>query len=112
MVMNYELVPMTMRFAEEIDGWHYEGAYSFYDLSTDPEDREEFLDSANWENAYFAVLDDEARLVGYFVFEKDGDDLVLGLDMRPDLTGRGLGAAEGGSGLAMQQGKSLKSARY
>jgi len=91
---------MTIRYAEEIDGWHYEDVYSFYDLSEDPEDRKEFLDSSQWANAYFAVLDDAGGLAGYFVFEEDGEDLVLGLGMRPDLTGRGLGAAFLQAGLA------------
>jgi ribosomal-protein-alanine N-acetyltransferase len=94
---------MTTPFAKAIGQWHYEGVYSFYDLGEDVEDRREFLDPANWNGAYYAVLDQEGQLVGYFVFSPEEDVLVLGLGMRPDLTGRGLGADFIDAGLAFAQ---------
>lgn len=90
--MQFEFAPMSLRHAETVAGWHYPGIYSFYDLDQDPEDRVEFLDSKNWENKYYAVLDRNADLVGFFSFAVQHGVVELGLGLRPDCTGKGLGA--------------------
>ena len=91
--MKLTLTPMTETFAREIDGWHYEGVYSFYDLAEDPKDRREFLDPTSWPDTCFAVVDEREDLIGFFSFTKEGKDLALGLGLRPNLTGQGLGGA-------------------
>jgi RimJ/RimL family protein N-acetyltransferase len=40
---------------------------------------------------FFSALDEDGVLVGFFTLRMEGDDLVIGLGLRPDLTGRGLG---------------------
>ena len=76
--------------AREISGWRYEPPYDFYDAVSDPGDLEELLDPERREDAYFSAFD-EVLLVGFFQFEVRGDTVDVGLGLRPDLTGAGLG---------------------
>ena len=83
---------MTGADAAAIAAWHYPGAYAFYDAAQDPADLAELLDPTGWGRRYFAA-DAEGVLAGFFVFKVDGATTEIGLGLRPDLTGRGLGAA-------------------
>ena len=76
--------------AREISGWRYEPPYDFYDAVSDPGDLEELLDPERREDAYFSAFDEE-DLVGFFQFEVRGDTVDVGLGLRSDLTGAGLG---------------------
>lgn len=90
---SFAIRPMTAPDAHAIAAWRYPGAYAFYDADADPNDLAELLDPAQWGTHYFAV---EARdeLVGHFVFKRDDHGVTeIGLGLRPDLTGRGLGGA-------------------
>jgi len=72
--------------------WHYSGQYSFYDMENDPEDFEEIITLRLRANKYYQILDDKDELVGYFCLERLSEEKVeVGLGLRPDLTGRGLG---------------------
>ncbi|CAA9431164.1 MAG: hypothetical protein AVDCRST_MAG22-3304 [uncultured Rubrobacteraceae bacterium] len=97
---TYVLRPITRPDAEEISGWRYPEPYSAYDGN--PSSVAGLLDPRY---NYHAVFDGAGELVGYFCFGADatipegrkrnlyGDDaLDVGLGMRPDLTGRGLGS--------------------
>jgi ribosomal-protein-alanine N-acetyltransferase len=64
---------MTQSEADEIAEWRYEPPYSFYGA-----------------DAESSALDARGALVG-FEFEQRGEELELGLGLRPDLPGRGLG---------------------
>lgn len=77
--------------AVEISGWHYEPPYDFYDATSDVDDLQELLDAKRRKGAYFSVFDEGGVLVGFFQFESDGTTVDVGLGMRPDLTGHGLG---------------------
>ena len=77
--------------AREISRWHYEPPYDFYDVTSDPDDLEELLDPARRENVYFSALGEDGSLVGFFQFENEGKTVDVGLGLRPDFTGRGLG---------------------
>ncbi|SFL37524.1 ribosomal-protein-alanine N-acetyltransferase [Halogranum rubrum] len=88
--MSYQFVPMTHEDAHVIVDWSYEGPYSFYDVASDPEDRDLFLDESKWENRSFAVYDDDG-LAGFFTFAVVDDVVELGLGMEPSRTGRGRG---------------------
>jgi ribosomal-protein-alanine N-acetyltransferase len=82
---------MTADDAEAIAAWHYPGPYAFYDSDQDPADLAELLDPGEWGRRYFAA-DAEGELAGFFVFKPHGDGTEIGLGLRPDLTGQGLGA--------------------
>jgi [ribosomal protein S18]-alanine N-acetyltransferase len=82
---------MAQADAEAVACWHYPEPFSFYDWTADEDDLAELLDAELRGEVYFAVEDQEGGLVGYFSFKPDGRTLVVGLGLRPDLTGRGLG---------------------
>ena len=96
----YVFRPMNDEDAREIAGWRYEAPYDFYDMAKDPEGLEELLGPPERRGGYYAVLSDD-ELVGFFCLGPGGqlgsfdypDDgsLDVGLGLRPDLTGRGLG---------------------
>jgi ribosomal-protein-alanine N-acetyltransferase len=91
--MKFAFKPMDEDGAHAIAGWHYEGMYAFYDMEQDLEDLEELLDQRNWDDHYYTVTDDRGDLIGFFSFEQEGEVLVVGLGLKPDLTGRGWGQA-------------------
>ena len=82
---------MTADDAEAIAAWHYPGPYAFYDWDQDPGDLAELLDPGEWGRRYFAA-DAGGELAGFFVFKPHEDGIDIGLGLRPDLTGQGLGA--------------------
>ena len=94
------IVPMTTAHAVEIAGWTYPGEYAIYSFTRDEETLRELLDGS-----YFTRLSDDGELTGYYCFgasaripaaEEDAyvaDLLDVGLGMRPDLCGKGGGAA-------------------
>lgn len=46
--MHYSFVPMNKEYAQEIAyNWKYDKSYSFYDMTADEEDLEEFIDEDN-----------------------------------------------------------------
>jgi len=97
--MDYHITPMTAVFAQVIAGWHYEGEYRFYDADQDPEDLEELLDPESWPETFFAVLNADQTLVGYFIFGHSEDAVEIGLGLAPEYTGQGLGLAFVNAGL-------------
>jgi len=95
----YAFRPITRPDAEEISRWRYPEPYATYD--GDPSSVSGLLDPRY---NYHVVTDSGGDLVGYFCFGADAtvpagrrlglyDEgaLDVGLGMRPDLTGRGLG---------------------
>lgn len=109
--MHLRFALLTAERARLIADWRYPPPYDFYDASADEEDLRELLDRAS---PYYAALDERDELVGFFCFKQtaqvpagltagayaDADALDVGLGMRPDLTGRGLGLAFVAAGLA------------
>jgi len=90
-VSGYRFRQMTDEEATQISGWHYDPPYDFYDATSDPDDLRELLDPKRRKDAYFSVFDADGALVGFFQFEREGTTVDVGLGLRPDLTGRGLG---------------------
>lgn len=89
--VNYSFNKMSQEQAEHIAfNWHYEGKYSFYDFAADKEDLAEFLDPYERENKYFLVKRGKED-IGCFCFEKESESVEMGLGMKPELTGRGMG---------------------
>ncbi len=108
----YSFRPIRRSDAEEISRWRYPEPYATYD--GDPSSVPGLLDPRY---NYHAVTDPGGDLVGYFCFGADAtvpagrrlgiyDEgaLDVGLGMRPDLTGRGMGLdfVRAGLGFAQQ----------
>lgn len=89
---KYSFKPMLQSEAEKISKWHYEGIYSFYDQKNDPEDLEELLDPITRNKGnYHAAICETGELVGYMCYEANAGAVIVGLGLRPDLTGKGFG---------------------
>lgn len=91
---------MTQDDAQAIAAWRYEPPYDFYDADADHRDLAELLDPARRGDRYFAAYDATGDLVGYFGFSRDREVVGVGVGLRPDLTGRGLGLGFLEEGLA------------
>ena len=70
--------------------WKYSEQYSFYDMTADINDYNEFIDERIRGNNYFQYMD-KVELLGFFSFEIVDNAITLGLGLRPDLTGQGYG---------------------
>lgn len=88
--MTYQLRPLTAEQGEAMANWSYPGPWAVYDVTT-PIDPEE---------GFWAVVDDSGAVAGYACFgvearvpglEEQPGALDVGVGMRPDLTGQGLG---------------------
>ncbi len=95
--------------ANAIQAWCYEGAYATYNLGSDDGEKaaEGMAELLDRRSPYYAVRDEQGELVGFFtvgtsalVEESNepgiyGEDrtLAIGLGMRPDATGKGMGLA-------------------
>jgi ribosomal-protein-alanine N-acetyltransferase len=77
------IAPASKGAMRERASWRYEPPYDFYDDDGKPVKNPE---------RFFEVRDEAGELVGFYYFERRGDALFYGLGLRPDLTGRGLGA--------------------
>jgi hypothetical protein len=97
---GYVFRPMNEEEARAVAAWRYEAPYDFCDRANDPEGLAELLGPPERREGYYAVLSDD-ELVGFFCFGSGGqlssfdyaDDgyFDIGLGLRPDLTGIGLG---------------------
>lgn len=89
--MDYIFSKMSQEQAENIaTNWHYEGKYSFYDVDADEEDLAEFLEPKERRDSHYIVKESDEE-IGFFSFNAKGDVVDIGLGMKPELTGQGLG---------------------
>ncbi|BBH20311.1 N-acetyltransferase [Paenibacillus baekrokdamisoli] len=91
---------VSLEDAIQITRWKYSGKYSFYDYDDSPESIKELMDGT-----YFSLKREHNELIGFCCFGSNAqvpggrqfnlyheDQMLdLGLGMRPDLTGRGMG---------------------
>ncbi len=91
---------MSQEEAVAIADWRYEPPYDFYDWPADEGDLAELLDPVRRGEGYFSARDSAEELIGFFGFDREGDGVGVGLGLRPDLTGRGLGQSFLEAGLA------------
>ena len=102
--MQFRIVPMTEENARWIASWQYEAPYNFYNMDQDPEDLAEFLDPQSWKETSFSVHSQQDELIGFFSYRRvENETVKMGLGLRPDLTGRGLGDAFVRSGVIFAQ---------
>ncbi|TFG50066.1 MAG: N-acetyltransferase [Anaerolineales bacterium] len=97
-MVDYFFSPLTMEFAHQIATWRYDPPFDLYDIY--PEHLKGLLYPAY---RYHQVLGRNGALVGFCCYGADarvpggeyneGEPLVLdvGVGLRPDLTGQGLG---------------------
>lgn len=101
--MQFRFLPMEEADARAIIAWRYDGPYAIYNWEGE-DDPSEMLDRRS---PHYAVRDEHGELVGFFAYGSsayvwDGGEphlyseentITIGLGMRPDLTGKGLGLA-------------------
>jgi len=88
--------PLRWRDAFTIAGWRYPGEYKFYDIGLvsllSALVAEKLLGVINVLK-YYAVFDTQGKIMGIFTFTRFGKTVELGLGIRPDLMGHGVGLA-------------------
>jgi len=99
--MSFRFEPMRWEDARLVSRWRYEGVYAFYNQEALPMLLvalfRVLLRATGFEA--FIVYDDAQQKtgsdsrIGIFTFIRRGEGVEIGLAMRPDLTGRGLGLA-------------------
>jgi len=101
---NLNVTLMIEIYAKAISVWKYENEYAFY--NNDEGDIEEFMDGT-----YYACTLENGELIGYFCFGKgaqiptveenvyDDASVDIGLGLRPDLCGKGMGLVFFSAGL-------------
>lgn len=95
--MTLEIVPADAGTFAELAAWRYRPPYDFYDGDPEPVRNPE---------RFWAALGEDGDLVGFFYFEERADHVVeIGLGLRPDLTGRGLGLEFFRTGLAFARAR-------
>src|SRR3712207_2229590 len=97
--------PVTEAEARAIAAWRYEGPYAYYNAPEGAADAEYLRELLDPDNPYYAALDPQGELIGFFAFGSPAqvghreqreqayageEALDIGLGLRPDLTGRGL----------------------
>jgi ribosomal-protein-alanine N-acetyltransferase len=81
---------MSQEDAVAIATWRYPPPYDFYDADADSDDLAELLDPRRREGCYFSAWTDSG-LIGYAHVSAAEGTADIGLGLRPDLTGHGLG---------------------
>lgn len=109
--MKYTFTLMTEADARVVQTWQYAEPYTIYSYTASEEGLAELLERRS---PHYAVRDEQDELVGFFcygtsaqvwdndvpaLYSQDGI-IDIGLGMRPDLTGKGLGLAFVEAGLA------------
>lgn len=77
-----KVTPLQADDAAVLDAWRYEPPYDFYNGEDEPVKNPE---------RFFLARDDAGDVLGFYYFEERPDAVEIGLGLRPDLTGRGLG---------------------
>lgn len=92
--------PMSDATARAIADWRYPPPYDFYNAIPDDPDLSDFLDVEFRRGRYYEAVDASGELIGFFEFKHDHDPLEIGLGLRPDLAGHGLGLGFVKAGMA------------
>jgi ribosomal-protein-alanine N-acetyltransferase len=87
--MRFTFRTLTDPDVEALLGWHYEPPYDAYDPERDDvEELRAAVGSPNW----FGVDEASGDLAAFLVCRVGEHEVEAGFGLRPDLTGRGLGA--------------------
>lgn len=88
--MKLQFRKPTVSDIEDILTWKYEGEYSFYDNSIQKEKIDMIKSYICSDNA-FSIYNEQDKLVGNCSFYYIEEFFCVGLQMRPDITGKGFG---------------------
>lgn len=89
--MKIEFRKPTQLDGKEIATWKYEGEYAFYN-SDKTEAKQQWALGIDQEDNTYVIYTERGKLIGNCCFDYDEDDgWTFGVQMRPDLTGRGMG---------------------
>ncbi|MEG1255582.1 GNAT family N-acetyltransferase [Clostridium sp.] len=90
--MNIQIKRATEIDSKNIATWKYDGIYSFYDNNR-TEGKKEWASNIYKDENVFGIYNEKNELIGNCCFDRDEDDnqFYFGIQMRPDLTGKGLG---------------------
>lgn len=105
--MQFSFIPMNEMDARDICSWRYEDPYSVYDMGGASDEAHVVLEMLDRNSPYYAVRDEQGELVGFFCFGSsallwdsgqpgiyvENRTIPIGLGLRPDLTGKGIGLA-------------------
>ena len=99
--MRFNITPMTESDAQEYVSWRYGAPFDIYNILLAAEEMRQYLAfCVDPVNEMYSIRDDSGDVVGFCVFGADaqingGDysqsDLDVGMGVRPDHTGKGLG---------------------
>lgn len=91
--MSFKIRNLRHENALEIaNNWKNPDIYSFYDMTKDIEDYNEFISPNLRGDGHYEILDNKMNLSGFLtVSEEDEGVLEIGLGMKPELTGNGQG---------------------
>jgi RimJ/RimL family protein N-acetyltransferase len=81
--LKFRIERATERLFTERATWRYTPPFDFYNDDGIPPNNPE---------RFYCVSTDEQAIAGFFYFEERGDAIFYGLGLRPDLTGKGIGA--------------------
>ncbi len=115
--MQFTFTPMSLEDARAICSWQYEGSYAVYNIGADADEVNVESEMLDRRSPHYAVRDENGALVGFFGFGSSSEVwdnpephlyaedrvVTVGLGMRPDLTGKGLGLAFTKAGLDFAQ---------
>ena len=101
--MQFYFTPLEEADARAIIAWRYEGPYAVYNW----EDEDDPSDMLDRRSPYYAVRGEQGEFIGFFAYGSsayvwgsdephlysENNTITIGLGMRPDLTGKGLGLA-------------------
>jgi [ribosomal protein S18]-alanine N-acetyltransferase len=99
--VTYRIRSMTADDIPVLTAWHYPPPYDFYDPDADDDDLAELSDPDRWGREYFTAVNEQQEIVGFFQFRlpEPGTVIEIGLGLRPDLTGIGLGSSYMAAGM-------------
>lgn len=92
--MKIKLAPLTEEHGKEICQWSYEEPYSVYnyiDWNTMVTLGWGITQKEKREKEFLAVVDEKKELFGYIRLIEERDAIMIGIGLRPDLCGKGIG---------------------
>lgn len=88
----HNIRPINQKYAEQIAyNWKYKGKYAFYNETNNEEELQTFLDDKLRKPIYYAVLNREEELIGFYSYTFENDVMWFGLGLHPKLIGKGHG---------------------